>query len=416
MNTGFHLYRLTAPLSAAIATVVAQGEGAVEAVKALAQLRTDRLDINKVHFATWPISPHAGGAPVIPTVEPEDAGTSPREHVVIVRTGDDEVEIHCHGGPAVVDSILAALHRAGGRISPPQEYQSRSSYHRSRIRSEAEEDLVHAATDRIAALLLDQAHGALEHALGRILDILHQHQTTVAMEELDLLLQRVDLGQHLLKPWRIVLAGPPNVGKSSLLNAITGDRRAIVHATPGTTRDVVESSIAVDGWLLQVSDTAGLREDTSDTIEQAGMWRAEQVVAGADLTILVVDASEGWTPTHERLWTIASHRRLVAWNKCDLTTSPPPTQWQGATVVPTIAVPESGQPQGTAAQQSGARDNGTQALLHHVVDSLIPALPPGAAIPFRDEHALLLRQARQALVAQDVASAVECLQRLVVRE
>ena len=104
------------------------------------------------------------------------------------------------------------------------------------------------------------------------------------------MLQFRDLGLHLTTPWRVVLAGAPNVGKSSLMNAIAGYQRAIVSPTPGTTRDVVTVTTAIDGWPVQLADTAGLRE-TQDELESAGVALADAAIGEADLVIVVSDAS-----------------------------------------------------------------------------------------------------------------------------
>ena len=114
--------------------------------------------------------------------------------------------------------------------------------------------------------------------------------STCAAKIVDQILEYRDVGLHLTMPWRVVIAGPPNVGKSSLMNAIAGYQRAIVSPLPGTTRDVVTITTAINGWPVQIADTAGLR-DTVDELESAGIALAGAVVEQADLVIVVSDAS-----------------------------------------------------------------------------------------------------------------------------
>ena len=134
-----------------------------------------------------------------------------------------------------------------------------------------------------------------------------------------MLLAREQLGRHLTRPWSVVLAGRINVGKSSLLNALAGYGRAIVHPAPGTTRDAVAVTTAVDGWPVELCDTAGLRA-TGDAIERAGIERARQRLAQADLVVLVADRSVPWSPEDEGLARQYPAAVLVH-NKCDLPAS-----------------------------------------------------------------------------------------------
>ena len=120
-----------------------------------------------------------------------------------------------------------------------------------------------------------------------------------ARRQIDDLLAHAATGLHLVRPWQVVVAGRPNVGKSSLINAIAGYQRAIVHSLPGTTRDIVSVQTALDGWPVEISDTAGLRRG-SDPIEQAGIELAIDKIAAADLVVLVFDASSPWTDADRR--------------------------------------------------------------------------------------------------------------------
>src|SRR5262249_19824288 len=130
------------------------------------------------------------------------------------------------------------------------------------IRRAARTAIAEAITMRTAAILLDQYHGALETEIDAIHSSLRASppEKDTAACRLEALLGRASIGLHLVRPWRVTIAGPPNVGKSSLLNALAGFERAIVFDQPGTTRDVLTVLTAIDGWPIELADTAGWRE------------------------------------------------------------------------------------------------------------------------------------------------------------
>ena len=130
--------------------------------------------------------------------------------------------------------------------------------------------LADARTRRTAAILLDQYAGALRRAIDEIRATWIATIWPRAEQGISALLRRAQFGRHLIEPWRVVVAGAPNVGKSSLVNALLGYSRAIVHPTPGTTRDLVTAPTVIDGWPVQLIDTAGLRA-TEDPLEQSGI-------------------------------------------------------------------------------------------------------------------------------------------------
>src|SRR5207248_2181626 len=150
--------------------------------------------------------------------------------------------------------------------------------------------LADAATVRTAAVVLDQASGTLRRALQGLFAHLEAAEYEQYAARLSELRRWQRLGEHLTTPWRVVLAGAANVGKSSLLNALAGYQRSIVAPTPGTTRDVVTATLAIDGWPVEVCDTAGLRS-AGEVLEGQGIEQARDAAATADLCLWLLDAS-----------------------------------------------------------------------------------------------------------------------------
>ena len=230
-------------------------------------------------------------------------GNHPGEVIVACRCGDGSVELHCHGGPMAAETIRAALVTAGARHVAWQEWVA--GQHSDPIAAAARLALAEARTERTAAILLDQYHGALRRAMDQIEQALSHHDTAAATAQIETLLARAELGRHLTRSWQVVLAGPENAGKSSLVNALVGYPRAIVHHVPGTTRDVLCTTTAIDGWPIEFCDTAGLVEidgSSADlghdaarqSLRRAGVERARQQLASADLVVAVFDASRPW--------------------------------------------------------------------------------------------------------------------------
>jgi tRNA modification GTPase len=364
------LVQLTPPGRGAIATLRIEGPGALRAVAArfparngrpLTELPRDRLAVG-----------HFGG---------------PGGEEVVVRTLSDEaLELHCHGGVAAValiEETLAAAGASGGlsQFSSDENgtvpFSRRVAWQewaegqeRDPIAAAARIALAEARTERTAAILLDQYHGALRSAIRQMQASLRAGDPVAAAQEADALLARAPLGLHLVRPWQVVVAGLPNAGKSSLINALAGYRRAIVHPTAGTTRDVLSTPIVVDGWPVELSDTAGLppAEEAAggDPLEQAGIKLAQAKLAAADLALVVFDRSRAWSAAEQRLQETLSGTIRVH-NKCDLPPGPGP--WP-----PGLAV--------SALKQEGIED-----LLRAVADRLVPQAPPaGAAVPFTPQQ------------------------------
>jgi len=383
--------RLTAAMPSAIATIAVRGEGASDIVLSCASLKTTRLDVGRVHYGTWTVT----------STDSERESCS--EQVVVCRTSQNQVELHCHGGNAICKAILSSLSACGCRVIPVQDWPSE---YRCPISRAAEQDLLRASTDKAAAALIDQLNGALARAISWTIallqpdnlksDDLRSDDTAEAEQTLLKLQSWSDFGQHLAEPWRIVFAGPPNVGKSSLTNAIVGQSRSIVHPDAGTTRDWVESQTAIAGWPVSLTDTAGIR-DSRDRIEVEGIRRAQERIEQADLVVLVVDATQGWTVTHDELAAADSARKIVAWNKADLVAEAPK---QLHSKLRSLLTSSIGAP-------------GIDDLLQTIAEALIPVSPiAGTAIPFRQSHTDHIATALEYLQTGDPRSAIAQLERL----
>lgn len=303
---------------------------------------------------------------------------------VVVRHISNGVEIHCHGGRVAAEAILQTLVDAGATSVAWQDSWYNSDI--GSIEQAAGIALANARTERVAAILLDQYRGALRQAITRIQDLLAAGDQTEAEEQLSNLHRRGAIGLHLAEPWSVVLTGPPNVGKSSLVNAILGYSRAIVRDVPGTTRDVVTASTAIDGWPVVIADTAGLRSG-SHAIEAAGIALAKQRLETADCVLLVFDQAEAWTDKHESLrqrWPEA----IVVMNKCDLSSDHD------------AELPD-------ATRTCALDGQGLPTLLKRIAQHLVPAVPqPGTAVPFTQPQGDAVAAAIQALARQDMADAL----------
>jgi tRNA modification GTPase len=248
-------------------------------------------------------------------------------------TGEDLVEFQCHGGRAVVDAILDALRRVDGlRVAEPGEF-TRRAFENGRIdltEAEGLADLIEAETESQRKAALVMAEGGLKRMVEQWQEKLLQLSASAEAaidyaEEDDVGLDPTlsaecralagELGAWLERPRaeplkdgiRVVVAGSPNVGKSSLINAIAGKERAIVTDIPGTTRDHIEVPIALGGIPILLTDTAGLRE-SDELVERIGIDRARALVEGADVLLWLGDPEEA--PPHPRLVRVHSRADL----------------------------------------------------------------------------------------------------------
>ncbi|MCH5378224.1 MAG: 50S ribosome-binding GTPase, partial [Planctomycetes bacterium] len=233
----------------------------------------DDLSPGQVRFGTW-----VGAA-----VDTTTAG----ESVVVTPLVDGGIEIHCHGGSAAIQRIVADLQSCG---VTPMEQDRWSRRDRSRLIREAEASLARCLTARTAAIAMDQVRGAMRNWASSRLESLAGGFVSPdrIRTEAEAMLRFAPLGLRLTDPFRIVLIGPPNVGKSSLLNAIVGYHRSITFDGAGTTRDVLHAETVIDGWPVRLSDTAGIRA-SAEPIEREGVVRARFAADQADLLIWVTE-------------------------------------------------------------------------------------------------------------------------------
>jgi tRNA modification GTPase len=282
-------------------------------------------------------------------------------------TGEDVTELHCHGGPVIVDLLLRFLLDAGARLAEPGEF-SRRAFLNDRMdlaQAEAVADLIEAGSRQAARAALrslqgefsDQVHGLAEDVTE--LRVYVEAAMDFPEEEIDFLsdgivAERIETlaeafrkltasatqGALLREGMTVVLAGAPNVGKSSLLNRLTGQPSAIVTHLPGTTRDVLRERISIEGMPLHIIDTAGLREAV-DPVEAEGVRRARQEMTKADLVLLLVDASESDPDKFIEMKVGDIPAKVpvtVVRNKVDLTSEPPGVRPPDPAGRPTIGI------------------------------------------------------------------------------
>lgn len=283
-------------------------------------------------------------------IHPDTQGLIDEVIVTIYRaprsyTGEDLVEISAHGSPVVLRRIVEAVCQCGARVAEPGEFTKRAFLNGKLDLSQAEAvcDLIRARSDLSAVAAAEQLSGKLGQEIRSI-----QSDLTRLMAHLE---ASLDFADDELEPWgedelhavgrgvldrvnhliatyehgrilregiTVAITGRPNVGKSSLLNALLRHERALVTPIPGTTRDTIEELTNIRGIPIKAIDTAGIRH-TDDPIERLGVERARASIARADLVLLVLDASEGITPEDEMLWNeLAMREPIVVINKCDI--------------------------------------------------------------------------------------------------
>ncbi|HLG55693.1 MAG TPA: tRNA uridine-5-carboxymethylaminomethyl(34) synthesis GTPase MnmE [Vicinamibacterales bacterium] len=259
-------------------------------------------------------------------------------------TGEHVVEVSAHGSPVVLQAMVQGAIGAGARLARPGEFTFRAFLNGKRdlVQAEAVADLIAAATPLQARVAFDQLEGSLTTQIQELdtelLDLIARlegsldfpeegfhfidprdigRRITCVIDRLDTILREATRGRVIREGATVVIAGRPNVGKSSLFNALLGHARAIVTETPGTTRDLVTETVELDGLAVTLVDTAGLRE-TTEAAEQEGVSRGVRARTVADLVVVVLDRGQHLTNEDMRLLDETSaQRRVIVANKCD---------------------------------------------------------------------------------------------------
>lgn len=260
-------------------------------------------------------------------------------------TCEDVVELQCHGGAITPQQVLRTVLQAGARAAEPGEFTYRAFINgrMDLVQAESVNDLIRSRSERAARLALEQMEGRLSRQFAglyrRLVGVAADLEATldfpddelpptvlpVIAHELDALVNQIGElllhwqdGHRLREGLTVVIAGRPNVGKSSLMNALLGRERAIVSHEPGTTRDFIEEMFVIDGLPLRLIDTAGLRE-TASAVEREGVRRTRDQLGKADLYLYLVDASQPLHPEDvANLEPLPKDRCLLVFNKSDL--------------------------------------------------------------------------------------------------
>jgi tRNA modification GTPase len=321
-------------------------------------------------------------------------------------TAEDVIEISCHGSPVVLRHCVSRALRAGARAAEPGEFTLRA-YLNGRIdlpRAEAVRDLIQATTLYQARVAAQQLEGSVSRAVKPVKDRLvelislleagidfAEDDVSVApaeeidarlggvLEGIDRLLASYAWGKYVHDGITLAIVGRPNVGKSSLFNALLGQDRAIVTDIPGTTRDTVSESFSLEGVPVRLLDTAGIRE-SADVVERLGIERTQRAMADADLTVVVLDLSEPLTGADREILERTERQgwRIIVGNKSDL-----PRRMESG--LEEIAV---------SAQRGEGIDRLKQLLVQRIAPEGIAAPQSGLITSAR--HEALLREAREA--------------------
>ena len=333
-------------------------------------------------------------------------------------TGEEVAEVSAHGSPVVLSAILRRAMAAGARLAEPGEFTLRAFLNGKLdlIQAEAVADLIDAVTPLQARAAFDQLEGTLTAAIGAIekelfdviarleasLDFPDEGYHFVAPQEareslarviagIDALLTQAERGRLIREGAQVAIVGAPNVGKSSLFNALLNANRAIVTAVPGTTRDLLTERADIGGLSLALIDTAGVRE-TADIVEQEGVSRARGTLRVADLILVVLDRSRPLSDDDRALLEdTAAQRRVIVVNKCDL-----PAAWDARGLIPSGKGGEGSDPVAAISVLTGSGLDDAIAVIARVLSGEEATRDRPAVTNLR--HTMLLQRARSALL------------------
>ncbi|MBU7007549.1 tRNA uridine-5-carboxymethylaminomethyl(34) synthesis GTPase MnmE [Phosphitispora fastidiosa] len=260
-------------------------------------------------------------------------------------TAEDVVEINCHGGVVAVRKVMEIVLKEGARLAEPGEFSKRAFLNGRIDLAQAESiiDLINAKTEKSLQVAVGQLAGTLSENIrfmrSQLLELIAHIEAGIDFPEDNIeeitvtkirkklgevlgdirkLIETADTGKILREGIKTVIIGKPNVGKSSLLNALLREKRAIVTDVPGTTRDIIEEVVSIRGIPLKLVDTAGIRE-TEDYVEKMGVERSKEMFIGADLVLFMTDASTGLTEEDREIIKLMKNKNsLVIINKTDL--------------------------------------------------------------------------------------------------
>ena len=261
-------------------------------------------------------------------------------------TGEHVVELSCHGNPLIVDRIINILVSLGARAAEPGEFTRRALLNNKidMIQAEAVLDTVYASCDEARRLAIAQYEGKLSHKVydwrSRIIDLLTTVEANIdfcdeeniiydqmhsnlqiqnMIAEIDRLLKGAESGMKIKEGYRVAIVGRTNVGKSTLFNRLLGYDRAIVHETPGTTRDYLEEGIEIKGLFVRLVDTAGFLLGETSAIDKLSIDRTMAIIGQADLILLVFDGSEPLNEHDIQLYNqVKDRKKMLIINKIDL--------------------------------------------------------------------------------------------------
>ena len=366
---------LTPPGRGALAVVGVAGVGAAALVDQLFRPRSAR-----------PVAAGAGAVLRVGRWEHESG-----EEVVVVRHGPARLEVQCHGGAAAPAAVLRSLVARGATAGDWRDWLAADGMAADEIAIRAA--LAAAGGPRSARILARQLAGGLREDLGRVARLRCEGRHDEADAVVDRLVRAARVGLRLAHPWRVVVTGAVNAGKSSLVNALAGHARCLVSPQPGTTRDVVETRLIVGGWEIDLVDTAGWREEPATPrrragspaeagppgevvpragvgpTEQAGIAAAAAARATADLVLVVHDPTVTTTPPPA-----AGPDELVVVAKADLVTPDPPSRRppSPAGEVTPGSVPGSLPADTAAVRTSAVTGFGIAELADRIVAALVP--------------------------------------------